>query len=327
MRDPASGEVSKAVASSRGGRDHDGFDLVSVLRQIDGIGPTPFAVGAAVLFFALGTLAYLPSWPGDPSRIVSCACEDPVQQSWFLGWLPWAVLHGHNPFFTNWFDFPSGVNLASNTEMPLLGLITAPLTLTAGPVASYGLLLWLAYPLSAMSAFFVLRHWTRSNLGALLGGLLYGFSPYMVNQGQLHLNLVFVPLPPLILMALIEITITQRSSPFRWGVLLGVLVTAQYLISPELLTTVLLMLAIAAVVVVAARFRSISRGVSITCCARSFLGSVSRPRFSPTPSTFSSPGANTSTDRHFRPTTPTERICWEWSSRPSASCSRPITLH
>lgn len=259
LRDPASGEVSKAAASSRGGRDHDGFDLVSVLRQIDGIGPTPFAVGAAVLFFALGTLAYLPSWPGDPSRIVSCACEDPVQQSWFLGWLPWAVLHGHSPFFTNWFDFPSGVNLASNTEMPLLGLITAPLTLTAGPVASYGLLLWLAYPLSAMSAFFVLRHWTRSNLGALLGGLLYGFSPYMVNQGQLHLNLVFVPLPPLILMALIEITITQRSSPLRWGVLLGVLITAQYLISPELLTTVLLMSAIAAVVVVAARFRSISR--------------------------------------------------------------------
>ena len=258
-RDPAGGKVEKAADPGPNGRVREGLDLVRVLRRIDRIGPARFAVGAVILFFFLGTFAYLPAWPGDPSRIVSCACSDSVQQSWFLGWLPWALLHGHNPFFTNLFDFPSGVNLATNTEMPLLGLITAPLSLTAGPVASYGLLLWLAFPLSAASAFFVLRRWTGSNLGAMSGALLYGFSPYMVNQGQLHLNLVFVPLPPLILMALIEIVVVQRSSPFRWGVLAGVLISAQYLISPEVLTTVLLMSAIALVILVAARFRSINR--------------------------------------------------------------------
>lgn len=258
-RNPADGKVEKAADSGREGRAREDLDLVRVLRRIDKIGHARFAVGAVILFFFLGTFAYLPAWPGDPSRIVSCACGDSVQQSWFLGWLPWALLHGHNPFFTNWFDFPSGVNLATNTEMPLLGLITAPLSLTAGPVASYGLLLWLAFPLSAVSAFFVLRRWTGSNLGAFSGAFLYGFSPYMVNQGLLHLNLVFVPLPPLILMALIEIVVVQRSSPFSWGVLAGVLISAQYLISPEVLATVLVMSAIALIVLAAARFRSINR--------------------------------------------------------------------
>jgi len=259
VRDSTSGRSAPPVDASRGRRTRSGPDLLPILRRIDQIGPARFAIGAVLVFFALAALAYLPAWPGDPSRLVRCACGDPVQQSWFLGWVPWALLHGHNPFLTNWFDYPSGVNLAANTEMPLLGLLAAPLSLTAGSVASYGLLLYLAYPLSAASAFFVLRRWTGSNFGAFCGGLLYGFSPYMVGQGLSHLNLVFVPLPPLIFLALHETAVAQRSSARRWGVLLGVLITAQYLISPEVLATVGVLSALAVVVLMAARFRSIDR--------------------------------------------------------------------
>jgi hypothetical protein len=169
------------------------------------------------------------------------------------------MLHGHNPLFTTWMEYPTGVNLAANTEMPLLGLLTAPVTFTAGSVASFNVLLWLAYPLSATSAFFVLRRWTRSNAGAACGGLLYGFSAYLVAQGLGHLNLAFVPLPPLIFMALHEVLVEQRSGPHRFGVLLGLLVVAQYLISPEVLMMTMLIAICCAVILALSRPREISR--------------------------------------------------------------------
>jgi len=276
VRDPKSGKSNGTADSDRSRQAPRPPDVVAVLRRIDQIGPARFAVGALLVFFGLSALAYFPAWPGDPSRLVHCVCGDTVQQSWFLGWFSWALFHGHNPFLTNWLDYPSGVNLAANTEMPLLGLISAPLSLTVGPVASYGLLLYLAYPLSAASAFFVLRRWTGSNLGALCGGLLYGFSPYMVGQGLFHLNLVFVPLPPLIFLALHEIAVVQRSSAPRWGVLLGVLVAAQYLISPEVLATTGALAVLALAVLVVARFRSIGR-VRLAHIARTVLPGLGIP--------------------------------------------------
>lgn len=216
-----------------------------------------FAVVAVLSYLAIAAFAYLPAWPGDPHLLVTCACGDTVQQSWFLGWFPWAVLHGHNPFFTNWIDYPRGVNLAINTEMPLLGILGSPLSLVVSPLASYSLFLYLAYPLSATSAFFVLRRWSGSDLGAYFGALFYGFSPYMVGQGQEHLNLVFVPLPPLIFMALVELIVVQRGNPLRWGLLLGALVTLQYFVSVEVLVSTLVIAAFAVLLLAIFRARRI----------------------------------------------------------------------
>ena len=199
------------------------FDLRRVLSRVDRVAPGRFALATILGYVALSLVAYLPAWPGDPGRLVGyqCVCGDPVQQSWFLGWMPWALLHGHNPLFTNWIDYPIGANLGVNTEMPLLGLLAAPITFAAGSVASFSFLIWLAFPSSATAAFFVLRRWTRSNVASVCGGLLYGFSPYIVGQGFQHLNLSFVPLPPLIFMALYEVVVDQRSRPRRWGAALG----------------------------------------------------------------------------------------------------------
>ena len=103
-----------------------GLDLCQLLRRLDAVGPARFATVIVLIYVVLATFAYLPAWPGDPHRLVGCACGDPAQQAWYLGWVPWAMLHGHNPLFTTWMEYPTGVNLAANTEMPLLGLLTAP---------------------------------------------------------------------------------------------------------------------------------------------------------------------------------------------------------
>ncbi|MDA8034540.1 MAG: hypothetical protein M0T71_10280 [Actinomycetota bacterium] len=218
--------------------------------------PALVLVGYGLLALA----AYWPLWPGDPSRMPLCACGDPAQGVWFLGWLPYALGHGLNPLYTHLIDAPVGVNLAQNTEMPLLGLLTAPLTLAAGPVASFNLLMWLAYPLSAASMYLVARRLVASELAAGLAGLLYGFSAYVVGEGYGHLNLSFVPLPPILLLLVLELVVRQRQPPLRTGLLLGLTATAQYLVSPEVLSTTAVVAVLGVALLAAAHPRAATAG-------------------------------------------------------------------
>jgi hypothetical protein len=204
-------------------------------------------------YAALGLAAYSPTWPGDPGRIPQCTCADAGLNAWFLAVTAHAVAHGHSLFFTTALNAPDGVNLTYNTQMPLLGLVAAPLTLTAGSVSSLNLLMWLAFPVSATSMFLVLRRWTLWAPAAFVGGLLYGFSPYMVGQSTAHLHLIFVPLPPLILLAVLELFVRRAGRPWRWGLALGLLCAGQFLISSEVLVTTIVVAAIGLAVLAVAR--------------------------------------------------------------------------
>jgi hypothetical protein len=134
-------------------------------------------------------------------------------------------------------NYPIGINIADNVGMALLALVTAPLTLTAGPIASLNLLDWLAFPLSAAAMYFVLRRYIRWPPAAFFAGALYGFSPYVVGQGPQHLFLTIIPLPPLIFMCVFELVVLRSPKPRRWGIALGLLLVAQFFISQEVAVT------------------------------------------------------------------------------------------
>lgn len=185
-------------------------------------------------FLVLACLVFWPVAPWSNHVIVDCACQDPAQEVWFLHWTSWAVLHGHNPFFTSYLHVPGGANLALNTSFPLLGLLALPVTATAGPLVSYNLLLRLALALSALAMYGVLRRYTRWWLPAYAGGLVYGFSAYMIGHSHRHLFLTFVPLLPLIVPVVDDWLVTIKGRPWRSGALLGLLIGAEFLISPEL---------------------------------------------------------------------------------------------
>lgn len=205
------------------------------------------------IYGVLALFAYLPVWPGDPSRLAATGGYDITQNVWFIQWVPFALTHGHNPFFSSWVNYPDGVNVINNASMPLLGFITSPLTLAVNAISTINLLMWLAFPLSAFAMFVVLRRLRVSDLGAFVGGLLYGFSPYMVAQGGSHLNLEFVPLPPLIFLCTYELLIKECERPTRWGLLLGLCCAGQLLIAPEILATSATVL-IVGLVLLAARY-------------------------------------------------------------------------
>ncbi len=211
--------------------------------QAQGRAARPPAVSVAVAgvavvagYLALGLVAYWRVVGTGGTRLFGTT-SDSVLATWFLAWVPHALAHGHDPFFSHAMFAPSGINLAQNTEAALLGLLTVPMAAVLGPIARADVLMVLAMPASATAAFYVLRRWDVWRPAAAIGGLLYGFSPYMVGQGLGHLVLVFAPWPPLIALTLVQI-VEQRDPRVRLGVQLGLLVVAQFLTEPEVLTTV-----------------------------------------------------------------------------------------
>ncbi len=188
-------------------------------------------------YAAVAIAAYWPVGPLSSTQIPLCACGDQVQEVWFLAWVEHAIHHGVNPFFTSAINYPTGVNLAVNTSMPLLGLLAAPVTALHGPVAAYNAVLRLGFVASAGAMYLVLRRFTSYRPAAFVGGLLYGFSPYMIGQGNGHAFLVFAPLPPVMLLALYELCRAPGAAARRWGLLLGACAAAQYLVSIEMLVS------------------------------------------------------------------------------------------
>ncbi|BEP14624.1 hypothetical protein acdb102_29350 [Acidothermaceae bacterium B102] len=171
--------------------------------------------------------------------------------TWWLGWTPWAILHGHSPLLSTWVNAPDGVNAMWNTSVPLLGVLMSPITLTIGPVATVNLLLILCAPLSALSAYAGARLLGLRSRSAFLVGFLYGFSTYVLAQGASgHLHLAMAVFPPLVT-ALLYRVFTGATSPRTGGLLIGLAGVLQVWISEEILATagvvVVLVLAVLAV--------------------------------------------------------------------------------
>ncbi|GAC1381239.1 MAG: hypothetical protein NVSMB48_08800 [Marmoricola sp.] len=235
-------------------------------------------------FLVLACLVFWPVAPWSSHVIVDCACEDPAQEVWFLHWTSWAVLNGHNPFLTSYLQAPSGVNLALNTSFPLLGFLALPVTATAGPLVSYNLLLRLALATSALSMYGVLRRYTQWWPAAYAGGLLYGFSAYMIGHSHRHLFLTFVPLLPLVIPVVEDWLVTQRRSAWKSGILLGLLIAGEFLISPEIaflgvIAGVLGLLVLVVRYPAEARGRLRTVGVGLATCGTTLLVGAAYPAY------------------------------------------------
>ena len=206
-------------------------------------------------------LAVAITWHGfGASTLIGKTGTDQPIQMWDLTWTPFALLHGHSLFFSDYLNFPYGTNLLDNTTMTALGLLVAPVTLLFGAAIALTTALTLAFCCSAMAAYVLCRRFTRWRPAAVVGGLIFGFSPYVYNQAFLgHLNLAFVAIIPLIALVVHELLVLQRGAPWAWGLVLGLLAALQYFISNEVLATAAMVFSVGFVAALVVGRRQIAR--------------------------------------------------------------------
>ena len=220
--------------------------------------------GVGLLYLAIAIAFFGTIWftPGAPSSTALGVGGDPQLAIWFLRWQGFALAHGHNLVFTTYLDAPQGVNLMWNTTAPLMGVILAPLTLTLGGIFAYNVAETLGLAVSALAAFVMIRRYVRTTdaigtIAALIGGALYGFSPYMAAHALGHPPAVTLFIPPLMLLLVNDLFVRQTGRVIRGGVALGVLAAVQLLIWEELLLAEALVGAVGIIVLLA--FSAVAR--------------------------------------------------------------------
>ena len=182
------------------------------------------AAGLAT-FVVLSFLWFARTW-ADPVHRHAGLAGDPESYMFALAWPRFAVTHHLNPFFTRYLLTPGGANLMW-TVPPGFGLLLWPLTATIGLVPTYNLLATLSLAASAWTAQLALRRFVPGELGPFVGGLFYGFSPYMAAHSTGHAMLTVAVLPPLLLLLLHELLVRQHWRPATTGIALGALLAFQ----------------------------------------------------------------------------------------------------
>jgi hypothetical protein len=225
----------------------------------------PGWVPALAVYLAVAIVMWWHVWTGGhPASTMLCNCGDPSSFAWFMEWPAYALTHGQSLFLEHSDQVPAGLNMLDNTSVLALGVTLAPVTWLFGPVASLNVALTLAPALSGISAYGCLRRglgvWRPA---AFAAGLAFGFSPMMQrNETLAHLQVSFLALLPLILLCCYELTVTQRGKWWRWGLLLGLLVTVQFFIGSEILT--MATLTVAGSVLVALAGAAVFRRAALT---------------------------------------------------------------
>jgi hypothetical protein len=138
-------------------------------------------------------------------------------------------------FYSTLLFHPTGVNMLSNVSTLAIGVPLVPVTLLFGAVATLNVALTLAPALSALGMFWLLRRWVRWTPAAFVGGLVYGFSPFVLTAvATAHVMLGFLVLLPLIVACVDELLVRQRRRTTLVGAALGLLVTVEFFVSSEM---------------------------------------------------------------------------------------------
>jgi hypothetical protein len=194
---------------------------------------------ALFIYFLIAVALFSSTWI-DPAGSLIGTPKDPKLFVWYLGWLPHELSLGHNPLFTSYLSYPSGVNLMWNTSMIFPALLLWPVTAAFGPVVAYNLLITAGLALSAWFGFLAARRFIDSELACFVAGLLYGFSPALIAQALGHAHVVVALFPPIALVLGHEILVRRRMNPAVAGAIAGVAAALQLLTGEELLAMTLL---------------------------------------------------------------------------------------
>jgi hypothetical protein len=244
-------------------------------------GPKWFAaLSGPVIYLAVAFALTADSW-SNPAHTVIGEGGDPISFLWALQWPAFAIGHGLNPFFTHYLIAPQGTNLMwTGSSGP--GILLAPLVFLLGPAVVYNLMAAGSLAISAWLAELAIHRLVPSWPGAIVGGLVFGFSPYMMGHAYGHVTITMAFLPPLILILLHETLIRQRWRWWATGAFAGLLLAIQVITFLETIAITFVGAAIVTVLLAVQRWHEIRPRLAyaIKVCAAvgvTFLAAAAYP--------------------------------------------------
>jgi hypothetical protein len=155
-----------------------------------------------IVFYTLATVVM--TWPiFNIAAAATASYEgDARLMIWALGWDNHAVLDGASLFDANMF-YPAPNSLAFTEHSFGISLFTLPIfALTRNAVLAYNVVWFLSYVLCGLATHAWLRRYTRHDLAACIGSVIFTFSFYKMLHGHGHLQQIWTWLLPLSLLQL-----------------------------------------------------------------------------------------------------------------------------
>jgi hypothetical protein len=177
---------------------------------------------AAIIFILYVALAIVFTLPNSihPTKALLGRGGDNYLHAWFLWEFARAIAHGQNPFHTTLILYPIGANLAWATTDILGQIMAVPFSLSLGPVLTYNLTLVLQLALGAFFARLLCLRVCGDATAATIGGMIFGFSPFLLAHAWGHLSLVTTFPLPLYVLALGRL-LDREDPSWKDGAFLG----------------------------------------------------------------------------------------------------------
>ncbi|QSB17492.1 hypothetical protein JQS43_21755 [Natronosporangium hydrolyticum] len=201
--------------------------------------PAVVDLGVALLFLAAAVWVGQGLWPDPTTRELILNPEDQILIEWFFA-VDVQVLFGDQGLVTDRLNAPDGMNMLANATSLTLGLLLAPVTLTAGAPVSFAIATIGNLAATAIAWYLLFsRTLGAHRLAAAVAAGFCGFAPAMISHSNSHWHMSSQWLVPAIAWSVIRLTRAAEQRDHRRiltsALWLAGLVIAQYFLGAEVL--------------------------------------------------------------------------------------------
>ena len=152
--------------------------------------PRTYTFWAIALFFALSCAWCVQFFPFTDLRSHVMMDGDPALNAWALNWVSHAIVNDPSNILNGNTFYPHPGAIKLSEHMFSLALINVLVRFFSdGPWVGYNVLIFLAYFLSAVGAYYFIYHVTQNRLAAFWGGVFWGFCFFRVHHTS-HLQIL-----------------------------------------------------------------------------------------------------------------------------------------
>jgi hypothetical protein len=167
-------------------------------------------------FTALTALLFAPELDGLSTSLLGPP-EDNLQDFW-NSWYAATGAHAGNFFFTHLIRFPEGVSLIYHSfAYPQVAAVWALSAIFGHDIATLTLLqnltILVSFPLGAVGGYYLCRHLSGSRAGGALGGFVFAFNPWHIEQAMHHAHVASIEFLPFFVLSYL---LAQERKSLKW---------------------------------------------------------------------------------------------------------------